>query len=87
MYTNGKEVDEKGIVAWVHFSVNETLQSIDATEFGLSQDAVVSELSFPKFGILVLKIWARIFTSVTAWPLTNEIGTSLGILVEAVEAA
>ena len=72
-------------MSWVLFSILETLQSVEATELGLSEDAVVSELSFPTLGLLVLKIWARILSNNTAWAFTNEIGTSLRLLAEEVE--
>lgn len=83
-------MDEKGIVSWVQSSISEVLQSIDASELGLPDDVVISELSLSKLGILavlVLRIWARLFTNVTAWPLTNEIGTSLRLLAEAVDGS
>lgn len=77
--------DERSIVQWVLFSVSETLQTVDASELGLREDTVLNELSFPSLGLLVLKIWARIFSSGKNWPVTREIGESLRLLAEAVE--
>lgn len=67
------------------FSVSETLQSVEASDLGLDPGAVLSDLSFPKLGVLVLKIWARIFSGNMTCPIANEIGLSLGLLVNAVE--
>lgn len=58
-----------------------------ARDLGLADDTVVSGLSFPKLGILVLKIWAWIFTGNTSWALSHEIGEALRLLAETVEAA
>lgn len=78
--------DEKGIVSWVLFSVREALESVSAVELGITDDTDLSQLSFPKLGVLVLRIWARIFSSSRSWAITQEIGESLRLLAEAVEA-
>lgn len=84
--TNDETADEKGIVSWVLFSVREALESVSASELGIADDTVLSQLSFPRLGILVLKIWARIFSSSRSWAITQEIGESLRLLAEAVES-
>lgn len=83
---NDGTADEKGIVSWVLFSVREALESVSASELGITDDTVLSQLSFPRLGILVLKIWARIFSSSRSWAITREIGESLRLLAEAVES-
>ncbi|KAK4498672.1 hypothetical protein PRZ48_009182 [Zasmidium cellare] len=77
------DADEKGIVSWVLFSIKEALESVSASELGISEDTVLSQLSFPNLGILVLKIWARIFSSSRCWAITQEIGESLRLLAQA----
>nr|POE56458.1 hypothetical protein CFP56_33430 [Quercus suber] len=79
--------DEKGVVSWVRFSVSETLQSVGAGALGLSDDVDIAGLSFPKLGVLVLKIWARIFSDDTMLAFTHEIGDSLRLLADMVDCA
>ncbi|KAF2164242.1 hypothetical protein M409DRAFT_56929 [Zasmidium cellare ATCC 36951] len=81
------DADEKGIVSWVLFSIKEALESVPASDLGIRDDTVLSQLSFPRLGILVLKLWARIFSSRRSWAITQEIGESLRLLAEAVEAS
>lgn len=65
--------------------MNEALESVEGSEFGLVGCKDVSDLDLCRLGIVVLKIWARVFRGNALWAVIDQIGESLQLLAEHLE--
>lgn len=79
-------VDENRVIAWLRTLITEVHETVDLVSLGFA-DAQVHAWSLKTIGLFVLKIWARILSKNSLWPIISTIGLSLDQMVSMLEAS
>ena len=69
-------VDENRVVDWLRSLIIETHETVDLIMLGF-RDADVHKWTLHQIGVAVLKIWARVLSANSLWPVISKIGMSL----------
>lgn len=77
-------VDESRVVEWLRCLIVETSETVDMVALGFP-NLRVHEWSLQRISIAVLKIWSRVLSANSLWPIISIIGFSLEILATRVE--
>jgi hypothetical protein len=77
---------ESAILDWVRKLVDETRQSINLEQLGVTSQMEVSALQPSQLCTIVLRIWARVFSGNFMWAIISHIGSALEQLAQLIEA-
>ncbi|KAI4759680.1 hypothetical protein E4T52_06601 [Aureobasidium sp. EXF-3400] len=77
---------ESAILDWVRKLVDETRQSINLEQLGVTSQMEVSALQPSQLCTIVLRIWARVFSGNFMWAIIDQIGSALEQLAQLIEA-